>query len=326
MPSPLQDTALQPASPTGRFRRSSSPLEGIVLPALETAGCEPQWLGNQVAFHCPCPYHSNGDRTPSGRAGEDEDGHAFLKCWTSGAGSRELAPLIGLHVRQLFAKGSSPRGEHQPISRPPLAPPDPLDDHVQRWVEEAHEVLLATPGLVWNLALTRGLAEPVIRRARLGWDHESHEVVIPYFDPDGLVYNIDRWTPPWRRTPDTKATLRAWPGARRWMYVPDRESLAEDVEIVVCEGAMDALAGLSAGLPCVAAPSASTWHDEFAQELHHLGVTRAAVVGDCDEAGRRFAARAVPSLTSAGIDARALDLALFKGGDLTDWILGARHV
>lgn len=290
-----------------------------MLPALETAGCEPHQVGRLWEFHCSCPGHSNGDRTPSGRAGEDEENNVWMKCYASGSGTNEIARLIGLHPRQCFSSGVSTTASRtispRKVNRPPALP-----EHDVRYLHEALEALQARPDLVARLVEERGLETDVIEQASIGRADDRSAYSLPYADPQtGEFFGADFYKLRDDRE-DGEHGVRAMQGARRWLYVPMPELLAGADEVVVAEGALDALCALSHDRPAVASTGASVWRHEWSNELAALGVRRALVVGDADRAGRAFSDRAVASLRDVGLPARSLDLdpGRDSGRDLTD--------
>ncbi len=78
--------------------------------------------------------------------------------------------------------------------------------------------------------------------------------------------------------------------------------------LLVCEGPLDALVVCSKDHGAVAAPSASTWREDFAVAIEKLAPARVSVVGDCDQAGRAFAQRAARSLAEKGLAVEIIDL------------------
>jgi DNA primase len=97
----------------------------------------------------------------------------------------------------------------------------------------------------------------------------------------------------------------------------------ESNTLLIAEGPMDALTACSNGYPAVAAPSASTWKRDAADWIADLGYEHHVVVGDCDDAGRRFADRAARDLAERGFQVRVLDLDPERddGFDLGEFLL-----
>lgn len=79
----------------------------LVLARLEEHDCKPKRNGDGWSFRCPCGRHKRGDRKPSGRLGEGDDGRALLWCGAGGTAD-EIVPTIGLSISDLF-----PNGKHK---------------------------------------------------------------------------------------------------------------------------------------------------------------------------------------------------------------------
>ncbi len=73
-----------------------------VVDALERAGCQPKWHGNdKVVARCPNPEaHSHGDRTPSLEVGRGDEA-AVMKCF-GGCDTRDVIDRLGLSMSDLF--------------------------------------------------------------------------------------------------------------------------------------------------------------------------------------------------------------------------------
>lgn len=274
-----------------------------LLRRFREAGCEPKVLSqNQHAFTARCPAHRDEHPSLAGAVGRKG---IVLKCFAGCSVDRVCAKL-GITAGDLFFE----QREVAPEARA-KAPPAPLE-----WNEElegARRRLLGDPSLLRALEARRAWTAGAMVAWRLGIDERGY-ILVPHFSGAELL-TVERFDA--LGLHDGAKTL-AMKGRPRRLLVRPSGVLAR--EIFVCEGVGDTIAAASAGLCAVGAPSAEIWKPGFAAFLAEKGVHEAHVVGDCDEAGRRFAARASESLREAGIEADVIDLAPHRtdGYDLTD--------
>lgn len=248
---------------------------------------------------------SHDDHDPSLSIREGDDGRVLLKCH-AGCSVEEICQALGIRTRDLFPRNGTHRSNGRPI--PPRADaPEPMagdkaPDPEPLWSEaELAEAVrrLAASSVRDCLISERCWSAEMIERYGLGFDPDGR-VVIPVRDLAGELINVERY----RALSDVKPKILALKDRPRGLLLPPEGVPAE---VYLTEVFGDALAAQSHGVPAVACPSA-TWRDEFAATLARASVRTAHVVGDCDDAGRKFAAEAVASLTAHGIEARAIDL------------------
>jgi hypothetical protein len=202
----------------------------------------------------------------------------------------------------LLAAGAKGRRQGE---RPP--PPLPGLGFISGW----HSRLLEQQNVAaLNYLLGRGVSLEVIKRFRIGWD--GHRLTFPM--RRGLLKT---------REPRDGANMKCWPGKDRdWPLYPE---VPRDVGwVLLVAGELDALAGISAGLPAVSVTlGASAWPDTWTQELKDADV-RVLVCFDLNETV--LARRRVKELRQAGIRARQLDLRNLglteAKGDLSDYLNG----
>jgi hypothetical protein len=116
-------------------------------------------------------------------------------------------------------------------------------------------------------------------------------------------------------------------GYERSWYGLDKdiiESIDDETPLVVCNGEISTVTAQTYLVPAVCITSGEK--GRIPQNL--LDELTAAIPGapilialDCDSAGRRAAAGMMAQLKAAGFKARAIDLALFDGGDLADFCM-----
>lgn len=188
-----------------------------------------------------------------------------------------------------------------------------------------HQALLARPELVAFLERERRISLDTIQSEFMGYRTAEKRVTIPYGSPfpgdERRVFQLDRWQPLEHRSEGTPKLL-AEKSRARWLHYP-APWLLEAGWAVLCEGAMDALAVVSAGLLAVAAPSAMDWLSAWTAELKKLGITKLFVPFDADETGQKFTAKVKAALESAGIAVVPVELpGLGEHGDVTDFLKG----
>jgi hypothetical protein len=186
--------------------------------------------------------------------------------------------------------------------RPP--PPLPGLGTISGW----HSALMSYPLEPLEYLLERGITHETIARYQIGWDRDRQRLTFPM--RGGLL----KTRPALRR-----GQMRCWPGKDRpWPLYPEVQRDAGWVLLVA--GELDALCGISAGLPAVSVTlGAGTWRPEWTDELRGLYVL---VTFDNNESP--LARWRVKELRKAGLRARQLDLRNFgltePKGDLSDYL------
>lgn len=241
-----------------------------------------------------------------------QPGHTKPWVWacTRGGGGLEVvqanAAAHGLDWRKVLDDPLLLGEPLQACRRTAATPVDP--DYIARCP------LLARTGRAGAEARTyltseRGIGRRVLRTAGVRWDSAARRLVFP-FDREGETYAYKT------RLPRPGAQMLACPGSGRpwWLY----PGVPEGDWALLVAGELDALRGLSAGLPAVSVPlGAGTWRDDWTEAL------RAKTVAVCfDNNEGRFARRRVDALRSAGIDAYRVRLCRRLGpkADLSDFL------
>lgn len=197
----------------------------------------------------------------------------------------------------LLAAGAKARRNDRPP--PPLPSLGLIGGWHSRLMEKQNVVAL-------NYLLGRGVSLEVIKRFRIGWDGTRLT-----FPMRGRFVKT--------RKPHDGAQMWTWPGKDRpWPLYPEVPRNAGWVLLVA--GELDALAGISVGLPAVSVTlGAATWRDVWTEELDGLYIV---VCFDNNETA--LARWRVKELHKAGIRARQLDLRTLglntPKGDLSDYL------
>lgn len=203
----------------------------------------------------------------------------------------------------------------------------------QRWalprlsyVDECHAHLLAGGEALKWLTEVRGISIDVAQRFKIGWDARRRWVIFPQIETwkVGDVAEVPTATGclwyPLDGLPDGTRKMCCWGGHGHFIYpeVPPGDFAA------ICEGPLDALAGISKGIPSVSGTGgASHFPGEWAQGFSGRAVV---VIYDSDEAGRRGAERVASVLRTVARSVTVVDLAPERddGYDLTDWLRDGR--
>lgn len=137
--------------------------------------------------------------------------------------------------------------------------------------------------------LGRGLSEGVVEAFRLGYDFESGRATYPLRTPSGGVVGVVK-----RATDDTQFPKYQYPGNAKvsetlFGYYKVRRGVRD---VVLTEGALDALAMWDVGLPAVAQMGARLSRTQT-ELLRGLGLRSLTIAYDQDHAGREATERAV---------------------------------
>lgn len=246
----------------------------------------PHWfVGNAFTTRCP-------------RGGEC----LRLHCeWLSELGI-EVTPEQLLTDPRPALRAAGARDRRQ-SDRPP--PPLPGLGFISGW----HSRLLERQNVAaLNYLLGRGILLETIARYQIGWDCDRQRLTFPM--RDGLLKT---------RPALCRGQMRCWPGKDRdWPLYPEVPRDAGWALLVA--GELDALCGISAGLPAVSVTlGAGTWRPEWTDELRDLYVV---VCFDNNETA--LARHRVREFCKADVRARHLDLRNLglnePKGDLSDYL------
>lgn len=149
------------------------------------------------------------------------------------------------------------------------------------------------------LTETRGIDPAIAEYA--AWRIEGDEYVIPYFDAFGRERT-------WRyHNPGGKPKYRTRAGDQPHLYCVENVRFGQ---VILCEGEVDTLSVLSAGLKAVGVGGANSFFQPWVHLLEH--VDDLVIAFDGDEAGRQAAGK----LKSRMAHARLIEVP--EGKDLND--------
>lgn len=294
---------------------------------------------------CPNPHHAQTGRTPPVNVFTSHRGEQRWRCHGCGEGGTAIDLVMtcrGTDLRGALEQLNERAGHPPPTalvepnsrSRRIVTPVrgDCADPHgLATYVEKCAEKLWLPEGRPvrrW-LTGTRGLPEEVLRRNRIGADLGARRqprprdmcrtggAVLPVISQGQVIYAQVRVV---RRGSDLRylnpsSALALNPRLARY-----RPPKVEHPEIMVTEGAIDALSANAAGYRAVAILSAAYPDRDIAHALSRLP-HRLVVAFDGDDAGRRGADRLQSFLAAEMRPAAALDL---DHGDLNDAMLRSK--
>lgn len=294
-----------------------------IIAAVDLPGLADELLGGRrgtsrsPVWPCPDPQHAQTGRTPPVSIFDSRRGEQRWRCHGCGAGGTAIDLVMACcrtdardAMEQLARRvGIDDRGpEWSPPRRPPTptapaarrscADPAGLD----RYVEECAATLFAPPGRrvrAW-LNDTRGLPDDVLRANRIGADlgprrqqrpdgmPRAAGAVLPVIANGRAVYAQLRVTNPRPDGPrylNPTGDLAANPRIGYFRPAEQRHR-----EVIVTEGAIDALSAVAAGYRAAAVLSAAYPDQAIAHELSRLPEPL-VIAFDQDDAGRAAAER-----------------------------------
>lgn len=221
------------------------------------------------------------------------------RCWGCGVagGVYHAAVALGRRPREAMEL----LGRHGLAARREVGVRGPApSDARERDVAVARERLAASGGVLDRLEVLRGWSAQAV--LSLGLGIAGDRLVFGVRDGSGRLVGVNRFAPNpvSRRGPKMVADR----GSVRELF-PAPETLVGGVVWLV-EGEPDAVAARTLGLSACGVPGVQGWRAEWARRL--MG-RRVVVCMDADPAGREASGRIVGDLSSAGVDAVAVDLA-----------------
>jgi hypothetical protein len=236
----------------------------------------------------------------------------LIWCWKCGARLDDVEAATGISKQDLL--GWPPPAElGSPVGRArssPGGPPDPLPS--LGYFGGCHSGLLShEPAL--NYLFGRGISSETILRYEVGWDRDRNLLVFPMYYKGELVAYKTRAPRDGAQMRNPRGAGRPWPlypglPYRRWW-------------VLVVGGELDALAGLSAGLPAVSVTlGVGHWRPDWTEDLRPFRLVTVCLDNNEVETAERRA----QELRRSGIRARQLDLRTLglaePKGDLSDYL------
>lgn len=259
-----------------------------------------------------CPSHP--DKNPSLSINE-KDGKILVKCFAGCSQERVIESLINLNLWQQPTDDSSRSYSH---STHPSGPTPDLHSKALQF----HSRLSIDARR--NLTKERLLSDAVIDGFKIG--QSGARITIPVYDEHKSVRDIRQYLPTSARVGNDSKVL-PFPGGDgsprlfpnqilRWLKgkgcAGNLENL-EDLEflnavlperpsfLLICEGEMDALAAISAGVPAITNTcGASVWTPQFSTAIGELKIP-VVVLMDNDPTGHKGAEKRAESLTEMGV-------------------------
>lgn len=275
--------------------------------------------GINVEFRCLSPEaHQNGDARRSASINTETGAWNCKACEAKG-GAYDLVLLSGRSPADAMALlkrlGMVEDNKNDEWDRVPqqtfkakLVPapiPAPGDEPV--FVAQQPEVsfdaaIEMSQPLLARLFAVKGWTEPTLTNLGVTWDERRRRLALPVRNEKGQHLGYARYRP--GADPTQVSKMLADKDVPR-MPFPPPESLIGD-EVWPCEGEPDAISLNEIGLNGVGIPGAESWRPEWATRFRRF--ERAYVIGDCDDAGRRFARKVAADIAATGVEVRIIDL------------------
>lgn len=242
-----------------------------------------RWMGDEALVACPHPDHE--DHNPSAAINVRK---GLWVCYSCGEGG-SVEELLGERL-------SDPAVEDllTEIATKLAGFESPDHGYPESWLDQFDA---AGVHPYW---LSRGLSEDVCRTFRLGYDPETGMATYPLRGPSGAVLGVVRRATDNMTLPKYRYPKHAPISQTLFGYYLIRGGVRD---VVVAEGALDAIAMWDVGVKAVAQMGASLSREQV-QLLRQLGPTTITFAYDADQAGQK-ALESVKHL-------RSLDFALLR--------------
>lgn len=231
-----------------------------------------RWMGDEALVACPHPDHD--DRNPSASVNVVKK---VWVCYSCGRGG-SLEDLLGTRVadpevEDLLTELSTTLAGFDSVEH----------GYPERWLDQFDV------GGVHPYWLGRGLSEAVCRLFRLGYDPVHRAVTYPLRGPSGVVLGVVR-----RSLDDNARPKYRYPDhapISKTLFAYDRVRHGAS-DIVLVEGALDALAFWDVGIPAVAQLGAHLSNEQI-KLLRRLGLHTLTFAYDMDHAGQQALTKAL---------------------------------
>ena len=226
-----------------------------------------RWMGDEALVPCPHPDHD--DQNPSASINVAK---RVWVCYSCGQGG-SLERLLGKRVADPAVEDLLTE-----LSTTLAGFDSPDHGYPESWLDQFDV------GGVHPYWTRRGISEAACRTFRLGYDPDTQMATYPLRGPTGAVLGVvrratDNFTLPKYRYPDHSPISKTLFG-----YHLVRHGVPNNV--VLTEGALDAVAMWDAGLPAVAQLGAHLSHDQIGL-LRKLAPRSITIAYDQDHAGEK---------------------------------------
>ena len=317
-----------------------------LLAAVDLMGLADELLGARSGsqrspmWHCPTPQHAQTGRTPPLSVFHSHQGEQRWRCHGCGEGGTAIDLVVacrGGTVREALDYLAGRVGHHYhsidwaPPRRPTMKRPimqrgcrDP--EGLKRYVDDCATRLWRPEGRAIRRWLTniRGIPADVLEENRIGADLGART----QDRPEGMPRALGAVLPTISKGEVIYAQVRVpHPDPGRPRYLNPTSDLAPNPrvtrmrpaecshpEVIVCEGAIDALSAATAGYRAVGVLSAAYCDEAVAVALARLPQPLVLAL-DADEAGQAATARLTALLEARGRTPVHLDI---REGDLND--------
>jgi DNA primase len=228
-------------------------------------------MGDELIVACPHPDHD--DHNPSAAINVRK---RLWVCYACGRGG-SLEALMGGRVADEQVEDMLADLQRS------LTPEPSRTTYPERWLDQFDA------GPVHPYWLGRGLSEAVCRRFRLGYDVGRRMVTYPLRTPSGAVLGVVHRAVNPRQFPRYQYPPQAPISETLFGYYLVREGVRD---VVLVEGALDAIAMWDVGVPAVAQMGARLSRTQV-ELLRGLGLSTLTIAYDQDRAGEEAFRRAM---------------------------------
>lgn len=250
-----------------------------------------------------CPWHD--DSTASASFNEGEGVFRCHGCDVKGTIEHILTQVDGLPAAEVARKMEAlPTSSVTPApTRAGRVVTGPALALIRAAAARYHEDVHLAKDYLADRGFSRDIAEAqmfgVVDRPAPGHDAYLGRLAIPYITTSGVVDIRFRCLKDHDCKQHKCPKYLSLPGSVSRMY-DARRVMDGGAEVAVCEGELDAVAMTHlVGIPAVGIPGANNWHQHYCHVLS--GFDRVWVVGDGDEAGRKFC-RSVAALADNSVE------------------------
>ncbi len=238
-------------------------------------------------FVANCPAHD--DKTPSLSIAKGDDGRTLIKCY-AGCETRAIVTKWGLKMSDLFDEGQESQPRRATRQKKPKLASKRIDQDKILRLKNA-----LTDEARIELEDVRKISGEIIEKYEMGIASFNGEdrIAIPIRDDGGQVVDVRRWLPPAQRKDESAKILhwaKGYGGARLFPI----DQLEYD-DILFCEGELDALAGISAGVHAITL-TAGAGAAFLKDDARRFAGKNVVILMDNDDGGRQGARKRARAL------------------------------